>query len=779
MDKERRKRAEAHAKWREQKLANDAVQLADIEANMQKAVEAFEEMFTWEERRVLQAAAYWSARWEHCQATGTPLGSVGVGIAAGAKAARVHKSTSGEWQADWRANSGYFSLSLWGNFPKGASMCGDVETRAWMRGWVIENMGHRRGQRNKTNADFNKALHHYLNLSYDPDNLNISMSQSLAALNRYVGARYMPVKQGSVHHDNHGADHVVNYQRPAFLSLHKQIHDRGPNYVKLRTGWILDEYIDKDEVPNLVQSSLLNKSECIGPRGINMGGAIKPNVKGLCLPFARTVDHPRKVWHTLCHDECCIHALGEEGGMWIIPGVDMGDCPSKSRGDINHLAEADAEFAPGCLSLDGEIGQTERKTMMEYYKQRQDPEKNPRIPLHSSISMHAGAGHEGSWMGDDALAQSELLMDQFDVLFNLVDKVPDPTAATANDVRHITNAERSQFKHGMCMQVDQSQGHLKRAADSLNTNNGINVKPGRKQAHFRHTFCQLPAGFSHWRECREALCQPNCAVCQAAVDKYGHMPNFQSCGKKGSRKILTEMGIPTAGLAGPAMAKLLNQQPNWGQTKSQLQELFESRGHFLLIGVACHPELASKEHGWARLKQKVKPEVTGNYSDLRVLVLAAAKQIGQQARLEDSRRTREVMAAYRSLAAAGEEATTEGMELWKKKHKKHRGVHISEISDLQKTVGMEIAKSNEKTLKKMQTEAENKSLDQVIVTQQKKRLASIRRRRASKKVKADPIAFTVVQANNKKRKDEWKASHKSYKRKRRGVSKKDKDKDKD
>ena len=221
MDKERRKRAEAKAKWREQKLANDAVQLADIEANMQKAVEAFEEMFTWEERRVLQAAAYWSARWEHCQATGTPLGSVGVGIAAGAKAARVHKSTSGEWQADWRANSGYFSLSLWGNFPKGASMCGDVETRAWMRGWVIENMGHRRGQRNKTNADFNKALHHYLNLSYDPDNLKISMSQSLAALNRYVGARYMPVKQGSVHHDNHGADHVVNYQRPAFLSLHK------------------------------------------------------------------------------------------------------------------------------------------------------------------------------------------------------------------------------------------------------------------------------------------------------------------------------------------------------------------------------------------------------------------------------------------------------------------------------------------------------------------------------------------------------------------------------
>ena len=41
--------------------------------------------------------------------------------------------------------------------------------------------------------------------------------------------------------------------------------------------------------------------------------------------------------------------------------------------------------------------------------------------------------------------------------------------------------------------------------------------------------------------------------------------------------------------------------------KSQVQELFESRGHFFLIGAACHAELAYKEHGWDRLKAMVKP----------------------------------------------------------------------------------------------------------------------------------------------------------------------------
>ena len=139
-----------------------------------------------------------------------------------------------------------------------------------MRTWVIDNMGHRKAERNKMNPDFNKALHEHLSLPWDPDpkKLTISLSQSLSALHRFVGAQYTQVKLGCIHTDNHGADHVTNHQRPAFLSLYKQFYDRGPNFVKVRTGWILVEWLDKDEVPDLMSSGMLDELWCRGPRGI-------------------------------------------------------------------------------------------------------------------------------------------------------------------------------------------------------------------------------------------------------------------------------------------------------------------------------------------------------------------------------------------------------------------------------------------------------------------------------------------------------------------------------
>ena len=164
--------------------------------------------------------------------------------------------------------------------------------------------------------------------------------------------------------------------------------------------------------------------------------------------------------------------------MWVIPGVDMGDFPSKSNGDINHLAEADAEFEPGCLTLDGEISQTERVDLLKYHKDRADPSADPLVPHHSSITMHAGKGHEGSWYGDDALAHAELLMDQFDILFNLEDSVSDPKLSRASDIRNVTPEQRAKFKHGMVFQGDRSQGHLKRDPTCLNVNNQRGDLPG-------------------------------------------------------------------------------------------------------------------------------------------------------------------------------------------------------------------------------------------------------------------------------------------------------------
>jgi hypothetical protein len=160
MNSDRKKHAAAKQAREAARSASEALALADIQGHMQVAVDHFHEMFNWEERKIMMAAAYWTARYNHCLSAGTCYGSVNKGILAGSRAARVHTSTSKEWQADWRANRGFFSPSVWGANTKTACRIGDVDTRAWMRSWVIDNMGHRKGVRNKMNPDFNKALHY-------------------------------------------------------------------------------------------------------------------------------------------------------------------------------------------------------------------------------------------------------------------------------------------------------------------------------------------------------------------------------------------------------------------------------------------------------------------------------------------------------------------------------------------------------------------------------------------------------------------------------------------
>ena len=120
---------------------------------------------------------------------------------------------------------------------------------------------------------------------------------------------------------------------------------------------------------------------------------------------------------------------------WVIPGLEMGDMPTKSDGEICHLSEADAEFGCGCLSLVGMPGWITRKDLVEYIRAKRAGE-NPLIPHFSTVYMHAGKGHEGSWEGDDANMHFELMMDQFDILFNLAHRVsiPDPVYVCAHDV---------------------------------------------------------------------------------------------------------------------------------------------------------------------------------------------------------------------------------------------------------------------------------------------------------------------------------------------------------
>ena len=86
------------------------------------------------------------------------------------------------------------------------------------------------------------------------------------------------------------------------------------------------------------------------------------------------------------------------------------------------MSESDCEFGCGSLSLDGKVGCITLKELTTYIKEKHEG-KNPKIPLYSSVHMHAGkADHKeglGSWEGVHAFMQFELMCDQFDALFNL------------------------------------------------------------------------------------------------------------------------------------------------------------------------------------------------------------------------------------------------------------------------------------------------------------------------------------------------------------------------
>ena len=392
--KEAQARAARKQSFRAMHRADEAAKITAYRANAIKAQEQFDGMFSHDEKKVIMAHSFWKVATDKAEEQRSTSGclkhaSLFDGVACGKSLSTVH-----DHMTDWRNNGGWFSESLWGKNTKMASLLGDVDVISWARSWVIDNMGHVKGRPNKKNADFNLALHGHLGLEFyaDVKQRIIKPGASLALLKK-TGARWTEHKTGQTFHDSHGADHVANGQRPAFLSLYAQLYARGPNFVRVPGS---TAYVDKDTIPNC-RDFIDKDPACLGPRGINLGGAPNPNNAGMLLPFCKSVAREGKVRIVLCHDECCIHSLKEEQHCWLIPGVEMGEMSTKSDGEILHLSEADAEISLGCLSLSGTIGRTTRVQMKEYIRAKRAGE-NPRIPHHSSVWMHAGKGshQEGS-----------------------------------------------------------------------------------------------------------------------------------------------------------------------------------------------------------------------------------------------------------------------------------------------------------------------------------------------------------------------------------------------
>ena len=389
------------------------------------------------------------------------------------------------------------------------------------------------------------------------------------------------------------------------------------------------------------------------------------------------------------------------------------------------------------------------------YIQGKHSGSNPAVPYYFTVRMYAGGGKgkEGWWMGELSIMQFELMCDIFDLLLNMP-WIKDITKATANDLLAVTDAQRKEFEYGLCNQIDRSQCHLKRSPTALLTSNGakMNKGVGGKQPHYRSTYADLPGKFTHWSQCRQIHCVPGCQECEAAVQKYGSDPRFQSVGRKGAEQVLYEMGLDPIGTR-DELCGLLDQQPNWGQRTPEVIELFHDRYHTCLIGAAYHAELASQEHRWRRLKQKVRPAADGTMETIKEKVLAVWPSLDGSTTFPDARDCRETMLTYKALDAAGTDVTKAALdtELLKQKNK-HRDVYCAQKCQLMAVLDMPMSDKQKR----------NKELVESRVREGKKRAALALKAagKVEKQMRGDrnkeEYKKPKVQLDRKRRNEDWK-----------------------
>ena len=117
--------------------------------------------------------------------------------------------------------------------------------------------------------------------------------------------------------------------------------------------------------------------------------------------------------------------------------------------------------------------------------------------------------------------------------------------------------------------------------------------------------------------------------------------------------------------------------------KPHVVEIFESRYHTCIVGVAYHVELASEEHRWRRLKQLVKSFVDGTVATCTQLIQAAWGALDGKTTFEDARSCRETMSAYEKISSSGAEVSLKALEgEYFKTKKEHRGVYDSQKDQL-------------------------------------------------------------------------------------------------
>lgn len=194
---------------------------------------------------------------------------------------------------------------------------------------------------------------------------------------------------------------------------------------------------------------------------------------------------------------------------------------------------------------------------------------------------------------------------------------------------------------------DNAPSHRKMADDALNVNN-MNMKPGGHKPILHDTQFTDANGVVHQQQ----------------------MYTFNQKGEKipkGTKMVLEERGINTAGMHAKQQSEVLAAQPDFLAETSMLEQLLVKRGHIVKFTPKFHCELQPIELYWAQGKRKVRTSCTYSIGSLRKSIRPALDSVPLSTIRKCFRKMRDYMKAYMEGKTAGVE-----VESAVKVYKSHR-----------------------------------------------------------------------------------------------------------
>lgn len=292
------------------------------------------------------------------------------------------------------------------------------------------------------------------------------------------------------------------------------------------------------------------------------------------------------------HDESTFYANDDESRAWGEPGSHY--IKPKGKGSSIMVSDFIDELnGPLCLS-DAEFALHQKS--------------KPGLRQEARVLLECGENRDGYW-------------DSKKFLLNV------QAAADIADIKYPAE------KYDILWLFDNAPSHRKMADDALNVHN-MNMKPGGQKPILRDTQYKDASGAVHQQQMH-------------ILDQNGKkIP-------KGTKRVLEERGISTAGMDAKRQAEVLAAQPDFQSEISLVEQLLTRRGHRVKFTPKFHCELQPIELYWAHAKRKTRASCNYSIVSLRKCVRPALDSVPLSTIRKCYQKMRDYMRAYLDGKSAG------------------------------------------------------------------------------------------------------------------------------